>query len=55
MEVTGEINTFPNTVPHKVLTCSTDLNRDTISGTTHMKTLFSFAPGTGKHFTGYAL
>jgi hypothetical protein len=27
----------------------------TISGTTHITTIFSFSPGTGKHFIGNAL
>jgi hypothetical protein len=34
---------------------SVDLNIGTISGTTHIKTVFSFWPGIGKHFTGNAL
>jgi hypothetical protein len=39
----------------KFLTCSLDLNIVTISGTTHMKMIFSFLPGTGKHFIGNTL
>jgi hypothetical protein len=31
---------------------SADLNMSTISGMTHIKTTFSFSPGTGKHFIG---
>jgi hypothetical protein len=37
------------------LTYSVDLNMDTISGTTHIKTIFSFWTGTGRHFRGNAL
>jgi len=39
----------------KFLTCSAGLNMGTVSGTTHIKTIFSFSPGTEKHFTGNAL
>jgi hypothetical protein len=39
----------------KFLMCSVHLNVVTTSGTTHIKTLFSFSPGTGRHFTGNAL
>jgi hypothetical protein len=35
--------------------CSADLNMGTISGTTHIKTIFSFSPGKGKHFIRNAL
>jgi len=32
--------------------CWLDLNIDIIMGTTHIKTIFIFSPGTGKHFFG---
>jgi len=39
----------------KFLMFLVDPNRGTISGTTHIKTIFSFSSGTGKHFIGNAL
>jgi len=35
--------------------CSVDLNMATISGTTHIKTIFNFWPGTDMHLSGNAL
>jgi hypothetical protein len=35
--------------------CSVDFNMGTISGTTHIKTIFSFSPGTGRNLIGNAL
>jgi len=32
--------------------CSVYDNMGTISGTTHLKTIFSFSPATDKHFNG---
>jgi len=32
-----------------------DLDMGTVSGTTHIKTIFSFSPGTGRHLLGNAL
>jgi hypothetical protein len=37
------------------LMCSADLNMGTTGVTTHITTIFSFSPGTGKHFFGNAL
>jgi hypothetical protein len=51
----GEIGTFSNTGPHKVPYVLSRARYSTISGTTHIKTIFSFSPGTGKHFIGNAL
>jgi len=34
---------------------SEELNMGTISSMTHAKPIFSFSPGTGKHFIGNAL
>jgi hypothetical protein len=42
-----EIDTFSNTGPHNFLMCPVELNMATISGTTHIKTIFSFCEGTG--------
>jgi len=39
----------------KFLMCSAGLSIVTISDTRHIKTIFSFSPGTGKHFIGNAL
>jgi hypothetical protein len=39
----------------KPLTCTVDLIVGTMSGITHIKTIFSFLPGTGKHVTGNTL
>jgi hypothetical protein len=36
--------------PTKFLACSEGLNMDTINGTTHIKTIFSFSLGNDKHF-----
>jgi len=34
--------------------CSVDLNMGIVSGTTHIKMIFTFLLGTGKHFIGKA-
>lgn len=48
-----EINiSSSNTGLMKFLMCSTDLNIGITSGTTHIKTILSSSPGSGKHFTG---
>jgi hypothetical protein len=39
----------------KFLLCPADLSMGTISGTTHIKTIFSFSPGTDRHFIGNVL
>jgi hypothetical protein len=39
----------------KFLTCSLYLSRGTISETTHIKIIFNFSLGIGKHFIGKAL
>jgi len=39
----------------KFLMCSVDLNMGTISGTTHIKTIYSSLAGIGKNFTGTTL
>jgi len=46
---------FQTLDPTKFLMCSADLNMGTISGTTRIKTIFSFWTGIGKHFIGNAL
>jgi hypothetical protein len=35
--------------------CSEDINMGNISGTAHIKTLFSLSPVTGKHLIGNAI
>jgi len=39
----------------KFLMCPVYLNMGTISGMTHIKMIFSFLPGIGKHFIGNSL
>jgi hypothetical protein len=39
----------------KFLICSIDVGIGTISGTAHIKAIFSFSPDIGKHFRGKAL
>jgi hypothetical protein len=51
----AEIDTFPNTVPHKVSYVLRKSQYGTISGTTHIKTISSFSPGTDKHCIGNTL
>jgi hypothetical protein len=50
-----EIKHFQTVDLTKFLMCSVYPNMGTISGTTHIQTIFSFSPGTGKHFTDNAL
>jgi len=48
----GEIDKFSNTWPHKVSCVLTNFSMGSISDTTHIKVIFCFLPGVGKHFIG---
>jgi hypothetical protein len=51
----GEMDTFSNTGPHKAPYVLSTSQSDTISGTTHFKTIYSSWTGTHEHFIGNAL
>jgi hypothetical protein len=50
-----KIDTFSNIGAHEVSYVLSDLNTATFSGTTHIKTIFNFSPGTDEHFNGNTL
>jgi len=51
----GELDIFSDTGPHKVPYVLSRCQYGIISGTTHIKTIFSFSPDTGKRFICNAL
>jgi hypothetical protein len=54
IKCTREVETVSSTGPYEV-SCLLSRCQGTISGTTRIKTIFSFSPDTGKYFIGNAL